>query len=180
MSNDRLQFRAWCEVPLEDEAGNKKLYGFYLYEINVYDSGKMIGFDENILSDNLSLTSFPETIQKEIYDYFTWENFSNLINYFEFRKFKHIEQCTGIKDKNGKWVYEGDILGGTYENLYIHYCDNCKQLQLRAKDYGGCMACEGDVHWYELVESENKNEVEVIGNIHEKNLLKEENNGTAD
>lgn len=80
-------------------------------------------------------------------------------------------QCTGLKDKNGKLIYEGDILGGTYGNLYIHYCDNCKQFQLKANDYG-CMACEGDIHWFELVEDENK--LEVIGNIYENPELLEE------
>ena len=81
-------------------------------------------------------------------------------------------QCTGLKDKNGKLIYEGDILGGTYGNLYVHYCDNCKQFELKANDYG-CMACEGDIYWYELVESEDENELEVVGNIYENPELLE-------
>lgn len=85
-----------------------------------------------------------------------------------------VMQCTGLKDKNGKLIYEGDILGGTYGNLYIHYCDSCKQFQLKANDYG-CMACEGDVHWYELVESEDENELEVVGNIYQNPELLEDN-----
>jgi hypothetical protein len=83
------------------------------------------------------------------------------------------QQCTGLKDNNGKLIYEGDILGGTYGNLYVHYCDSCKQFQLKAKDYG-CMACEGDVHWYEIVESEDENELEVIGNIYQNPELLED------
>lgn len=79
-------------------------------------------------------------------------------------------QCAGLHDKNGKLIYEGDILGGIYENLYIHYCPNCMQFQLKANNYG-CMACEGDVHWYELVEDNNK--LEVIGNIYENPELLE-------
>ena len=82
-------------------------------------------------------------------------------------------QCTGLKDKNSKLIYEGDILGGTYGNLYVHYCDNCKQFELKANDYG-CMACEGDIHWCEVVESEDENELEVIGNIYENPELLED------
>jgi len=78
-------------------------------------------------------------------------------------------QCTGLKDKNGKLIYEGDILGGIYHG-YIEYCDECKCFQLKVKDYG-CLACEGDLHWYELVEAEEQNELEVIGNIYQDSHL---------
>ena len=84
------------------------------------------------------------------------------------------QQCTGLKDKNGKLIYEGDILGGTFGNLYVHYCDNCKQFQLKVNDYG-CMACDGDLHWYEVVEAEEQNELEVIGNIYENPELLKDN-----
>ena len=81
-------------------------------------------------------------------------------------------QSTGLRDKNGTLIYEGDILGGIYENLYIHWCDKCMQFQIKAFDYG-CMACEGDVHWAEIVEDNNK--LEIIGNIYEnKELLESE------
>ena len=75
-----------------------------------------------------------------------------------------IMQSTGLKDKNGKLIYEGDILGGIYENLDIFYCPQCMQFELHAKGYG-CMCCNGDIHWCEVVEDNNK--LEVIGNIYE-------------
>ena len=82
-----------------------------------------------------------------------------------------LEQYTDLKDKNGKEIYEGDILGGIWESGFISWCEKCKQLQCHSADIG-CMACSGDVYWYELAEDDGK--LEVIGNVHENADLLEE------
>lgn len=82
-----------------------------------------------------------------------------------------VEQYTGLKDKNGKEIYEGDILGGIWESGFISWCEKCKQFQYHGAGIG-CMACSGDVHWCEIVEDDGK--LEVIGNIHENPELLEE------
>lgn len=78
-------------------------------------------------------------------------------------------QYTGLKDKNGKEIYEGDFLE---DSLYVAWCDKQGGFQaFLPDDY--CMACNGDMHWHEVVEDSNK--YEVIGNLYENPELLKEN-----
>lgn len=82
-----------------------------------------------------------------------------------------LEFETGSEDKNGKPIYEGDILGGIWEGGFVSWCEKCKQFQYHSVGIG-CMACSGDVHWREVVEDDGK--LEVIGNINENPELLED------
>lgn len=93
-----------------------------------------------------------------------------------FRKEFVIEQCTGLKDKNGKLIYEGDIvrfeivddesvLGKTFERI----CEIC----FGKGDYSYSFVCKNDAYYrgYALLSSilcQEIENIEIIGNIHEQ------------
>ena len=84
-------------------------------------------------------------------------------------------QYTGLKDKNGKEIYEGDILehmrhNGNSSNFLIHYTD--ERLEWTAHDealhYGGT-----SLRSYFRIATTGGNAVEIIGNIFENPELVE-------
>ena len=171
--NDRFLFNAVVSSYYDvDTPENYKEFEPQIYLENVDLFSDEIGIDYDRLLDavqkQLNLDK-PEISQ--VMQHFEDNSNSSSEEYVTIKPDKVI-QCTGLKDKNGKLIFEGDILGGIYHG-YIEYCKVCKCFQLFVKDYG-CLGCEGDLYWYELVEAEEQNELEVIGNIYENKELLDE------
>lgn len=86
-----------------------------------------------------------------------WQSAENLDNYV-------VQQFTGLFDKNGKEIFEGDVIKSVINGIaIIEYDEYRGGYVIRNKKNGGC---------FNLIFDFSK-EIEIIGNIFENPELKE-------
>ena len=118
------------------------------FKFRVWDS------DNNVF-DYIDLTDIEETIRVlDSYENYFWSD------YFK-DKPEYLMQCTGLKDKNGKLIYEGDIV-----KIYDRFID-------KIIFHKGCFCVSKGS--YNQATYWKHDTLEVIGNIYENKELLDEN-----
>ena len=139
--NDRFRFRVWNEKERRFIADHKYPIGSdYFLALNA--EGKLL---------KIGIGDFNELGQ---YSWGSVENYKGII-----------EQCTGLKDKNGRLIYEGDFLINHDGNIgFIEFKNACFMLTAINED--------------NIMSTEDWTTCEVIGNTHEPPELLEESRET--
>lgn len=157
MNNDRLNFRAWNKVTLTDDEDNDYEKSFMLYNVDPF-KGYVVGIREEDFEKQLTEQGFSEDEIEQIecdYSSNPCEDYFNI-------DVDEIDQCTGLRDKKGKLIYEGDV---------VSCMMNCPRKGV-VEFYRNAFCLNENGSYSEDIVFSDKC-CEVIGNIHENpELLK--------
>lgn len=157
---DRFKFRAYITVLASDGNGGSKDFSFYVYNIGLFGN-EGIGFTDDELDVALEKTNFSEIEKEDIKE--ELDNYKNEFDYYNYWV-DSIEQCTGLKDKNGNLIYEGDIVKDSLLGRKYTVNWDCDNVQFEA------IANVYDTEFSEVygLYVDSAKELEIIGNIHER------------
>lgn len=178
--NDRFRFRAWVVGHYFSENDEEKEILVKINDVTVYNDG-IIGIDYHSLLESVCSFLKDEGERDSLIEYFEDKNCTTGDDWY-YLEAKFIEQCTGLKDKNGRLVYEGDLF-----ELEEDVSDTIREVVWDKNTASFKVSCRGKTEnnnglYNEIEEYEELLDLSlfldcacIIGNIHEHGGLLNEN-----
>lgn len=161
--NDRLKFRAFYkDFPLCDDEKGDYTKSFMIYNVSPY-GGCNVGTYLEDFEDQLTEQGFTEDEIEQVRDYFSHYEYEDWIIFWV----DDIEQYTGLRDRNGKLIHEGDIVE-LKRSRNCGWMEKGRKLEVKYNTDRYCgFGFDGG---YALTEKCANNCI-VVGNIHENEEL---------
>lgn len=181
--NDRFKFRCGITISHYDEDENDIETLLLVNNISIFDDGD-VGFNRESLKEAVKRENLSEeeerTLWNSLDEYEVFEDWYQMPADF-------IEQCTGLKDINGNFIYENDIVvwndgGGEAELKPKEGHVRIARVQLfpdlHFKLVGGypkgTYTMGEEFHFGNFIYKSTEKYLKIVGNIHEnKELLNE-------
>ena len=159
-TDNRFRFRAWVPVFYYDEDGCEHETMMRIDNVAVYSDGA-IGCSENDLDSAVINLELSESEEQSVRDYIE-ANFSTESDLWYFFDISTAikEQCTGLSDKIGNLIYEGDIVKCDRDFRPDGRVGLTRQVVW--EDSAFMLAANGDSYYLGGFHN-----IEIIGNIHE-------------
>ena len=163
---DRFKFRAGFTVSyIDDNENDRDIQLFIKGYFSVDCGGAGIVVHSNVIDEALNDTDLSLTEKKSVIKNLE-TNYCENDEYWFIDNLDFLEQSTSLKDKNGKLIYEGDIVeqeGNFYKVIFSY--DNVASCGCCIDKFSGCgfvmedkYGSRGDLDSY--------SELKIIGNIH--------------